>query len=282
MENCDLTAFSSAGIPARSGLAVYPDNEEKLVKIIAALSELPLRYTVIGGMTNVLVRNGFYDGVIVKTDKIRTKCLAERKITLGAGVRMSGVIHRLASLGLGGMEGLCGIPGTVGGMVKQNAGAYGYEISDTFHSCICYMPRERRLNTLYKDDMRFEYRGSILSDSNAVLISATFELVTDASHSISDKIQEFKKRRLASQPIEYPSYGSVFKRYKGQSAGFYIDKAGLKGVTIGGAQVSTKHAGFIINVGGATADDFLRLIDHVKERVFVGFGIELEEELEII
>ena len=233
-------------------------------------------------MTNLLIKNGYYNGVIVKTDKLLTKSLAENRIKLSCGTRISSVIRSMASAGLGAMEGLSGIPGTVGGMVKQNAGAFGYEISDRFVSAECYLTNEGRRVTFSKTDMSFSYRNSVLSDQNIVLLSATFELLAINTEEILERIRAFSKIRRATQPIEYPSLGSVFKRCNDQSAGFYIDRAGLKGAFVGGAEVSVKHAGFIVNRGGATANDFLKLIDKVKTKVYADFGIELEEEIEII
>ena len=271
----DLTAASGARLPLIVRAVAYPDSEEKLIRLVMTLSDLEIPYKVVGGMTNLLVKNGEYDGVVVKTDKIKTKHEAENELTLGCGVRM-------ASRGLGGMEGLAGIPGTVGGMVKQNAGAFGYEISDRFLSARCYLPESGKTVVFSRDDMAFSYRHSALSDSYAVLLSATFEPTVAPPKGIVKRINELREQRLRSQPIDYPSLGSVFKRHNGISAGFYIDRAGLKGASVGGAQVSRKHAGFIINRGGATSDDFLRLIELIKERGYADFSVELKEEIEII
>ena len=269
-------------MPAFARAVVYPDNEEKLKKLLLLLHTQHIPYKVIGGMTNLLVRNGIYHGVIIKTDKLQTKSLAECKITLGCGVRIGAVIQQLASFGLGGMEGLTGIPGTVGGMIRQNAGAFGWEISDRFISARCYLPTEAKEVVFTKAEMSFSYRKSILSDNGAVIMSVELGLVEDEPEHIIRLINDLKDQRKKAQPTEYPSLGSVFKRYNGQSAGYYIDRAGLKGLSVGGAQVSRKHAGFIVNTGAATADNYLELIDKVKERVYAEFGIELEEEIEII
>ena len=273
---------SSAKLPTFSRFVVYPESENGFINLLHLVREYEVPYFVIGGMSNLLVRNHIYDGVFIKTDKIAAKYLAEDKITLGTGVRMSGVIRDMASRGLGGLEGLAGIPGTVGGMVKQNAGAFGYETSDRLKCAICYFPEDNKLLKLSGKDMCFSYRSSILSEKKAVLVSATFELTSKPADEIISEITEIREQRLKSQPVEYPSLGSVFKRYNGVGAGFYIDKAKLKGFSIGGAQVSEKHAGFIVNTGGATADDYLRVVDYVKNRVYAVWGIELEEEIEII
>lgn len=233
-------------------------------------------------MTNLLIKDGVYHGVVIKTDKISAISRAKNVVSCSCGIKISHVIRSMASLGFGGMEGLFGIPGTVGGMVRQNAGAFGDEISDRFLSALCYYPTEGRIVTVCKDDMHFAYRSSALSESSAVLISATFDFVPMSKETILGKIKDFQATRREKQPLEYPSLGSTFKRCGGKSAGFYIDRVGLKGVSIGGAQISEKHAGFIINRGGATAYDYLKLIDTAKEKVYTDFGIELEEEIEII
>ena len=260
----------------------YPKNADELLNTIDSLTEYGVPYFLAGALSNVLFKSHVYNGVVVKTTKMRDKIVADGEISAFCGARISEVTRLMTSLEYGGMEGLAGIPGTVGGMVKQNAGAYGYEISDLFKRAICYSPKERRLIKFSKEDMVFSYRKSALSDTDTVLISATFELVAKPKNDILRELSRLRAKRLESQPISEPSLGSVFKRYKGTGAGYYVDKCGLKGYSIGGARVSDKHAGFIVNTGNATADDYLRLIEYVKTRVYAEFAIELEEEIEII
>lgn len=269
-------------MPAFARAVVYPDSEEKIINLVSGLTACDLPFKVIGGMTNLLIKDGIYHGVVIKTDKMSKESSTENVVSCSCGMRMSRIIRSMASLGFGGMEGLFGIPGTVGGMVKQNAGAFGNEIKDRFVSAVCYYPADGRITVFNRDDMRFAYRSSALSGGDAVLISATFDFVTMPKEDIDEKIKDFQAKRRENQPFEYPSLGSVFKRHSGQSAGYYIDRSGLKGVSVGGAEISEKHAGFIINRGGATAYDYLKLIDIAKEKVYADFGIELEEEIEII
>ena len=281
-EYVDVARTSSVKISTLARAVAYPDDEEKLVKIVKALKDADVPFVVMGRMSNVLFKNDTYNGVIIKTAKINTNTVAEGKITLSCGTTLGGIIRRLADKNLGGMEGLSGIPGTVGGMVKQNAGAFGYEISDRFTEAVCYCPISNKIRKMSKDDMQFSYRDSILKKQNLILIRATFMLVQKARDEVQREIDEYRTKRLLTQPTDYPSLGSTFKRHLGIGAGYYIDKAGLKGHSIGGVRVSEKHAGFIINAGGATADDYLRLIECIKQRVYAEFGIELEEEIEII
>ena len=281
-ENYDLAAVSSARIHTNAKAIVYPKSENELINVIDALTAVEIPYVVVGGISNLLFKDKVYDGVVIKTTKNNDKSVAENIISVSCGARIGAIVRYAALMNLGGMEGLSAIPGTIGGMIKQNAGAYGYEISDLLLDALCYSPSERRFKRLAKDDMHFSYRKSVLSDSDILLISARFKLVDTPYQDVLSSVTLYREKRIQSQPITYPSLGSVFKRYRGIGAGYYVDKCGLKGYSIGGARVSEKHAGFIINTGDATADDYLRLIDYVKEKVYARFGIELEEEIEII
>lgn len=260
----------------------YPDSIEKLIVLINALDTNGVPFFIVGGMSNVLVEDRFYNGVLVKTTKIKNKIKAEEYTEVYCG----NTVRELSSLGrdldLGGFEGLCGIPGTIGGMIRQNAGAFSYEISDRFISADCYCLRERAIRKFTKDEMCFSYRNSILRDKNLVLLCATLKFIPKRQSDILTEINDYAQRRRSTQPTSLPSLGSTFKRCDGISAGYYVDKAGLKGYSIGGAQVSSKHAGFIVNTGGATAKEYIELLDYVKNRVRDAFGVELEAEIEII
>ena len=274
--------MSSVGISTIADAVTYPENEEKLVTLIRTLTGDNIPFVVLGRMSNVLFKEPRYDGVVVRTTRINTKKLAESILTVSCGGGLASSIKEAARFDLGGLEGLSGIPATIGGMVKRNAGAFGYEIADRFREAICYLPSCDRVEKFNRDDMRFSYRRSALCDLDAIVLQASFELLKKSKNEIIHELCEYKTRRLSSQPLGYPSLGSVFKRYNGVSAGYYIDEIGLKGYRIGGACVSEKHAGFIVNIGGATAYDYIRLIEYVKERVYSELGILLEEEIEII
>ena len=274
--------MSSVGISTLASAVAFPEDEGKLISVIRALKERSIPFVVLGRMSNVLFKEPEYNGVVVKTTRITTKSVAENILTLSCGAGLASELRRLAELSLGGMEGLSGIPATVGGMVKRNAGAFGYEIFDRFKEAICYLPSSDELRAFSKEDMRFSYRTSALCHLDAIVLRASFELASKPRDEILSELEKYKTRRTTSQPLGYPSLGSVFKRYNGVSAGYYIDKAGLKGCRIGGACVSEKHAGFILNMGGATAYEYLSLVEYVKNRVYSEFGIMLEEEIEII
>ena len=277
-----IANLSSIGIDTVVRMLVYPENVEQFVAIIDYLSEHNIKYKVLGNLSNVLFREKFFSGVVVKTTKIMRKSVAGNRVMADCGVIFASVIQNIAKLNLGGFEGLSGIPGSLGGMLQQNAGAYGYEISDRFISAEIYDSNLKSVYRYAKDDMRFSYRSSVLKDRNLFVLSAEFEAIPTDKNDVLGQIKELSEKRKSAQPISQHSLGSVFKRINGVSAGYYIDQAGLKGLRVGGAEVSQKHAGFVVNIGDAVADDILELIRIIKQRVFDKFGIMLEEEIEII
>ena len=281
-EQDDLSKYSFMKCGGFSALSVFPDNLDQLIKILGRICAEDKRFIVCGSMSNILPRDGLNDVVIIKTSKINNKSLAENKITLGCGALLSTAMIYCAKNSLGGFEGLATIPGTVGGAVYGNSGAFGASVSDCFSNALCYDTVKLDVNQISAKDACFSYRSSALRARGLVLLEACFELLYDQSESVLTEIQSIKEKRRATQPYDFPSLGSVFKRVGGISAGYYIDRCGLKGYRIGGACVSDKHAGFIINLGGASSSDCLSLIDFVRERVFRQFGIELQTEIKIL
>jgi UDP-N-acetylmuramate dehydrogenase len=184
--------------------------------------------------------------------------------------------------GLAGLEFAFGIPGTCGGAVYMNAGAYDNEMSDIVAQSTYYMPSIKAIYTLEGEQHNFSYRKSFYTDSSNIILSAVFQLQYGDKHEIKEKMEDYKRRRIDKQPLEYPSAGSVFKRYPGYFTSRLIEEAGLKGITIGGAQVSPKHAGFIVNKGDATAADVLRLIEVIKNEVYKRNNINIECEMKYI
>jgi UDP-N-acetylmuramate dehydrogenase len=208
--------------------------------------------------------------------------LDETRIRVAAGVTMTRAAVFAAERNLGGMEFAHGIPGTVGGAVCMNAGAYDGEMKLVIEQVMVYFPGEG-VREIAGVDMDFSYRHSLLSDRpEAVVLSAVFRLKAGDPEVIRERMRELMARRKASQPLEFPSAGSTFKRPTGYFAGTLIDQNGLKGLTVGGAQVSEKHAGFVINVGNATFKDVTGLIEAVQERIFAATGVHLEPEVKII
>ena len=281
-ENYSLGNESSMRIDTVVRLVIYPENAEKLTESIKRLRELSIPHRVLGRMTNVLFKDPIYNGVIIKTDKFNQKYVAESKITFECGAKLLPTVRELAEINLGGFEGVWGIPGSIGGMVRQNAGAFGYEIADRLKECTVLNTVTAKAQVISASEMLFSYRSSLLYDQRFVLLSATFDAIDKPRERIFAEVEEYSSLRRCTQPLSLPSLGSVFKRNAGVGAGYYIDKCGLKGYRVGGAVVSEKHAGFILNLGNATAYDVLLLIEIIKDRVFREFGITLEEEIEII
>ncbi len=277
-----ISKISCLGIGGNAKLLAMPNSMEKLVETVDALNRINIKSRVLGNMTNVLVPDEGFDGVVVKTSKINSYTVAENHISISCGANFSSVIKNLSNLGIGGFEKLYGIPGSLGGMIYSNAGAFGSEISDRLIRALLYSKNNKKFLTLKKEDMKFGYRSSILKHSDLLLLSADFSYEKSSSAEVKNKIDEIKNKRKLSQPISSRSLGSVFKRADGIIPAKLIDALGLKGYSIGGAQISAKHAGFIVNSGGATAEDFINLKEYIKNRVYEVYGVILEEEIEIL
>jgi len=238
---------------------------------------------ILGNGTNVLFPDEGLDRLVINTrDLCRMELIDEGEIMAEAGLSLARLAVFAQQNGLTGLEFAHGIPGSVGGAVCMNAGAYGGEMKDVLTGACVYFPGEG-VRFLTVEELDLSYRHSILEDHpEAVVLYAVFRLTVGDPAVIRAKMDELMQRRKSSQPLEFPSAGSTFKRPTGHFAGALIQDAGLKGLTVGGAQVSTKHAGFVINTGGATCADVLELIRQVQERVMDNAGVELEPEVRII
>ena len=236
---------------------------------------------VVGNGSNLLVRDGGVIGlVIVLGERFSHIEIHDNILTAQAGASLSKVAAAAQSAGLSGLEFASGIPGTLGGGCAMNAGAYGGQLSDALMDAQVLLDSEIR--TLSRDEMEMGYRTTLPLRHGGVVLSARFHLAADAPEAIAARSRELNARRREMQPLNYPSAGSVFKRPEGHFAGALIEEAGLKGLTIGGAQVSEKHAGFIVNLGGATAADILALIQRVQDEVERRSGVRLEPEVRIL
>ncbi len=282
VENASLEHLNSMRISSFSRALAIPKTIDLLVLSIETLLSENVNFRVIGGMTNTLVKNDFYDGVLIKTTKLQRKSRAENIFTLECGVSTAALIAEGVRLGYGGYEGLGGIPGTIGGAVYGNAGAFGSCISDCFLSGELYDIDKGRVTELKQADMRFSYRSSIMKQRRLVLLRASFSLRATSKESSMSHLGEFSRQRRNRQPTDIPSLGSIFKRAGEVGAGYYIEGAGLKGFSVGDAIVSDKHAGFIVNRGSATSDDVLRLISVIQDEVFKKYGVMLEPEIQIL
>ena len=277
----DVAGCSTLGVHCLAAFAVTPTTTGELVRVVRLLHNASVPYKVVGAMSNIAPISGIYNGVILNTRKLTEKTVADNEILAECGVRLSDIVRTLSAFSFGGMEQLFHIPGCLGGSVRGNAGAHGLEIADVFVFATVYIPDDDRTVVLSGEQMGFAYRTSILKDNGGILLSARLRATPKSQTQILGDIEHYRALR-SNQPHGVRTLGSTFKRVDGVSAGYYIDKCGLKGLRIGGAEVSTVHAGFIINRTDATPDDILCLIDTVKKRVFETFGITLEEEIDYL
>lgn len=278
-QNVSAAELTSFRIGGDVSVTAYPKTKGALCALLRYLKESDTAYSVLGNGSNVLVSDDGYDGVFVITTLISDIEIDGDTVTVGAGKGITSVASAAQRAGLSGLEFAYGIPGTVGGAVTMNAGAYGGEISDVIVSADCYDAETDSVVTLAKDDLALGYRESVIKHRPLTVISAKFSLVHGDKDEILAKMTDFMGRRRDKQPLEYPSAGSVFKRYPGYFTAQLIDGAGLKGYRIGGAEVSTKHAGFIVNRGGATAEDVKALVELITSRIEELHGIRIEREL---
>ncbi len=273
------TSFRIGG-PAE--VMAFPENKEELSKLLKTSAILDVKPVILGAGTNVLAPDDGIAGLVIclKDCMDGMERIDDTTIRVAAGVTMTRAAVYAANLGLSGLEFAHGIPGTVGGGVYMNAGAYGGEICQVC-TCVEVMDKNGDLRLVSNEDMQFSYRHSVLEESDDIVISADFALTAAPVDEIKAKMKELMGKRSASQPLDLPSAGSAFKRPVGGYAAALIDQAGLKGFAVGGAAISTKHAGFAVNVGGATAEDVKNLLKQVSDIVFERSGIRLEPEVRI-
>ena len=260
----------------------FPKTKEELSKLLKVSALLDTKPVILGAGTNVLAPDDGMPGLVIclKDCLDGMERLDDTHIRVSGGVTMTRAAVFAANLGLSGMEFAHGIPGTVGGGVYMNAGAYGGEIKDVCES-VEVMDLSGNIRCLSNEEMKFSYRHSMLEDEFAIVVSADFRLIPADTETVRAKMKELMGKRSASQPLDLPSAGSAFKRPVGGYAAALIDQAGLKGFTVGGAAISTKHAGFAVNIGGATAEDVKELLTRVSDIVFEKSGIRLEPEVRI-
>lgn len=261
---------------------VLPSSTEDVQRIVRAASAAELPYMVLGNGSNVLVSDRGIRGVVIKLDAPMAEIRVEgNKVTAMAGALLKDVSKAAAEHGLAGLEYACGIPGSAGGAVFMNAGAYAGETKQVAHS-VRAVTKNGEIREFTQEELDLGYRHSAFQTNGAIICEVTFECVPGDKDEIDEKIRDYTERRESKQPLEMPSAGSTFKRPKGYFAGTLIDQTGLKGLTVGGAQVSTKHAGFVVNKGGATAADVLHLIAEVQRRVQAAHGVLLHPEVRLI
>jgi len=281
--NEPMSRHTSFKIGGPAEVYVTPENNLQMSEVWKACLQAGYPMTVLGGGCNVLVADKGIKGVVIATNRMNHTSVANACITAGCGTKLARLADAAYNAGLAGLEFVSGIPGTVGGAVFMNAGAFGHNIQDVCESAEVLLP-DGNIVSYTCEQINFGYRASRFQTENAIITSATFILTPSKPEEIKAKTLKLNTHRRDSQPLCYPSAGSAFKRPAKE--GFYaaklIDDCGLKGFTIGGAQVSEKHAGFIVNKGNATAADVLALMEAIREKVHSAYGIWLEPEVQML
>ena len=271
--------FTKTGGPA--DLLAFPKDVAEVQALVEMARERDMPLTVIGNASNLIVRDGGIRGLVLILTAMKKITVNGNDVTAQAGARLIDTTEAAYRAGLTGLEFAAGIPGSVGGALFMNAGAYNGEVCSVI-SQAHVLTRAGELKTYNHRELNFRYRHSVVQDTGDIVLSVTFSMKFGDKSAIRAKMDELNARRAAKQPLEYPSCGSVFKRPPDHFVGPMIQKAGLQGHIIGGAQVSNKHAGFIINLGNATATDYLDMIHLIQKTVKAKFGVDLEPEVRII
>ena len=282
-QNCPLSKHSSFRIGGAADVALFPKSSDELCKTLSLLREAEIPVLVIGNGSNVVFSDAGYRGAVVFTGKCRNIKIENDLVFADAGVLLSALSSAARDESLSGLEFAFGIPGTLGGAVYMNAGAYGGSMSDVCISSWYYDLETGHFGESFGDAQCFGYRKSIYQEHpERIILSATLQLKKGNRKTISEEMRTYWDKRRTTQPLELPNAGSVFKRPEGHFAGKLIEDCGLKGLTVGGAQVSQKHAGFIVNIGGATCEDVKRLIEQIQTTVLQQTGVELECEIKFL
>lgn len=277
-----MSQHTSFHIGGPADILVIPSSVQGLLQVLELARTWQVPVTVIGNGTNLLVRDKGIRGLVIKLgNAIKEWQVESSRITFSSGLSLAMAAHVALDAGLTGMEFAAGIPGSVGGAIYMNAGAYGGEMKNIVTE-VTVLDRQGQTRIIPAGEMCFGYRSSAIQGTENLILAATVQLQPGDPEKITAKMADLAARRRDKQPLELPSAGSTFKRPAGNFAGTLIDKAGLKGFSVGDAQVSVKHAGFIVNTGHASCADVLQLITAVQEKVFASAGVHLEPEVLII
>lgn len=280
--NYYLSEHTTYKVGGKAICAVVPDDVDSLIELLQYLRENNIKFKILGNGSNVIFNSTDYDGVIIKLDNFNDLKIIGNRIIAGAGYPFNKLALRVSRLGFTGFEFAAGIPGTVGGAVYMNAGAYKSDVGYVLTSAKVLTP-DYKVKVMTNKDLDFHYRSSFLHEhKDYICLEATFSLIKGNASDIMEIINTRKQRRLETQPLEYPSAGSVFRNPEGDFAGRLIEEIGYKGKSIGGAKVSEKHANFIINTGNATGEDIKKLINEIKEKVKKKYKIDLITEQEFV
>lgn len=279
-ENVSLKTLTTLKVGGISKYVFYPKDVTSLKKALTLFKENNINYKIFGNGSNIIPSDKIYDGVIIKLSSLNNLKIEDEVIEVEAGYSLMKLAKEVIKLGLSGLEWACGIPGTIGGAVYMNAGAYKQDMSFVLEK-ITALDENMNIVTLNKDELDFSYRHSRLMKENLICLSATLKLEKKDISLIEEVVNKRKEKRMETQPLEYPSAGSVFRNPFNDFAGRLVEECNLKGKQIGGAMISLKHANFIINKDNATGKDVLDLINLAKKEVKEKFNIELKQEQEL-
>lgn len=282
IRDADLSRFCTFRIGGPAEAAMWPLDADALASLLSSADEEGQRYTVCGAASNILFSDDGFCGAVIFTTRLKGISVSGTSIAAECGVPLSSLAVEARKAGLSGLEFAYGIPGTLGGAVYMNAGAYGGEMKDVVVSSDHYDPDTGSISSYHGEEHRFGYRESVYMSGKKTVLRAVMSLTSGDPDGIQAKMDANMAARREKQPLEYPSAGSAFKRAPGHYTAAMIDEAGLKGFSVGGAQVSEKHAGFIINRGGATAEDVRRLIDTIRSEITRRFGVDIEPEIRYV
>ena len=279
--NEEMSKHTSFKIGGTAECYIKINNTQDLQEVLKIANENNVPLTIIGNGTNILVKDNGIKGIVAKINIKNIKIEENEKVVVGAGNTLAEIAQILKKNDLTGFEELSGIPGTIGGAIRMNAGAHGKEIKDVLISATA-VDYQGNIRKFENKDMQFEYRNSFFSKEKYIILEAEIQLENGNKEEIASKMQEYANWRREKQPLEYPNAGSTFKRGEDFITAALIDQCGLKGYTVGDAEISTKHAGFIVNKGNAKASEVLELIEIAKKEVFEKFGKEIKLEIEVI
>lgn len=280
-ENETLSHYTYTKTGGPADVLVFPKSKDEVAAVVAWVNEKQVPLTVLGNSSNVIIKDGGVRGIVMILTEMDHMEVKRHRLTVQSGARLIDASRMALAERLSGLEFACGIPGSVGGAVYMNAGAYDGEVEEVIESVVV-ITREGKIKTYSKDELEFSYRHSKLQETNEIVLEVVFDLEKGKHEAIKARMDELTALRESKQPLEYPSCGSVFKRPTGYFTGKLIQEAGLQGLTWGGAQVSMKHAGFIVNINQATATDYIELIAHIKKVIMEHYGVLLETEVRII
>ena len=280
-ENEKLSHYTYTKTGGPADALVFPKTKDEVAAIVAWVNEKQIPLTVLGNSSNVIIKDGGIRGIVMILTEMNHMEVKRHRLIVQSGARLIDASRMALAERLSGLEFACGIPGSVGGAVYMNAGAYDGEVEEVIESVVV-ITREGKIKNYEKNELEFSYRHSKLQETNEIVLEVVFHLEKGKQETIKARMDDLTALRESKQPLEYPSCGSVFKRPTGYFTGKLIQEAGLQGLIWGGAQVSMKHAGFIVNINSATATDYIELIAHIKEVIMEHYGVPLETEVRII